>query len=225
MEEMTKTTLEKKEMEIAEKINNLKPIGEAGPVVDGIIDIDRYADPNLKCKILWILKEVNFGNKGSGNIRDYYKSATEANIKKHLTTNRVMQVSYRILSDINPKISPLDAFKSIAYINIKKIAGGNQSDDDVIKEAYETNKHILKEQIDTYNPDIIICGHTLHYFEDMLNFRLLEQADLHDGGNHHYFYDKKRLYISTWHPAYPKIADKDYCESIFNAFSYWKGLF
>jgi hypothetical protein len=66
----------------------------------------------------------------------------------------------------------LDAFRNIAYINIKKIAGTRKSIDKVLKEAYERDKNILMEQINAYNPNLIIGGNTLHYFENDLDFRM-----------------------------------------------------
>ena len=212
---LTMEELEIKEKEIAEKIKAIPSINGCFPVIDGIIDIERYI--NAKYKILWILKEANFGkSKGSWDMLAYYREAKESDINKSLTTRRVMLVSHRFF----PDVTPLSAFQSIAYINIKKVAGYENSDDTEIEKAFSAHKCLLLEQIETYNPDIIICGNTLNYFENDLDFRKGESISI-GMEQRHYFCSKERLYINAFHPAYPKITDEEYSDKIFNAFSYW----
>jgi len=219
--------LEKKEEEISMRIKALKSnIEGVYPVSDGVIDIKKYLDEKTKYKILWILKEVNFGNKPNGpgwNIaKDFYQTAPSEEINKSLTTKRVMLATSRILSNLDA----LEAFRSIACINIKKLPGGNQAKDNdaEILQAYNDpeNRKILLEQIEAYSPDIVICGSTLHYFEKDIPFRQAKETGDMKMDNRHYFCTKERLYISAFHPAYPKITDNEYAEKIYNAFSYWE---
>ncbi|WP_162510676.1 hypothetical protein [Treponema endosymbiont of Eucomonympha sp.] len=212
-----KIKLRKREEEIVKEIKAIEPINGCYPVFDGIIDIDRYI--TSKYKILWILKEANYGKSDkSWDMLDYYRKATETEIRNSPTTKRVLQVSHRILSNS----SPLEDFQSIAYINIKKVAGYDKSVDEEMQNAYDKNKDLLITQIDTYQPDIIIGGSTLHYFAKDLPFRELQPMPMDNMSGYNYFCGKDRLYISAYHPAYPKITDKKYCDSIYAAFFDWK---
>jgi len=68
----------------------------------------------------------------------------------------------------------LEAFKSVAYINVKKLPGLTKSNHYNISIAYNKYKNILLKQIKYYNPDIIIGGSTLHNFFPDLNIKKCE---------------------------------------------------
>jgi hypothetical protein len=214
-----------KQEQITEKIKALPHDSDCFPVIDGIIDVERYA--KAKYKILWILKEANYGNslkKNSdyGNIIDFYQrpTTTMEKISKIPTAKRVMHASYKILHNLDI----LEAFKSIAWINIKKTPGGSKANDAKIRQAFNDpeNRKLLLEQIEAYAPDIIIFGYTLQYFEKDINFRQDKNSMGKSMGKNHYYCTKERLYINAYHPASFKITEKEYCDKIFNAFSYWK---
>jgi hypothetical protein len=223
--------LSKEELKIKEKEISMRIIASKSntegvyPVIDGVIDIEKYLDVKTKYRILWILKEVNFGDnpksQGNWDMANFYQNATLDEIKKILTAKRMMLATSRILSNLDA----LEAFKSVACINIKKIPGGHYTKDNdaEIQQAYNDldNRKLLLEQIEVYRPDIVICGNTLQYFENDINFRKGEKNSM-EMGNHHYFCTEERLYINAFHPAYPEITDKEYVEKIYNAFSYWE---
>ena len=206
---------------IAKEILSISP-GKNGekPVIDGVIDIEAYI--KAPYKILWILKEANFGKSTeSWDMLGFYRTTTEAKIKESPTTKRVLLASHRILSDL----PAIEAFRSVAYINIKKIAGYEKSIDGEIQNAYNAQKSLLLKQVETYNPDVIICGNTLHYFEHDLDFRQGESISL-GMEQRHYFCLKNKLYINAYHPAnWQRITDHDYCEKIYKAFSHWREEF
>jgi hypothetical protein len=213
-----------KEKNISSKIKAIESgVDGCYPVIDGIIDVGRYVA--AKYKILWVLKEVNFGDNkkspGNWNMVEFYHNATLQEINNILTAKRVMLATHRILQYLDP----LEAFKSIACINIKKMPGGSQSDDAEIQQAYNDpkNKSLLLEQIEAYSPDIMICGNTLQCFENDIDFRQGESRSVDMGKQRHYFCTKEKLYINAYHPAnYRNITEHEYCEKIFNAFSYWE---
>jgi hypothetical protein len=228
-------TLRAKQKEIAQKINAIKS-GVEGllPIVDGVIDAEKYLE--AKHKILWILKEPHdewvtvkkTGQRRNGgwNLAESYAELTpeDINVKARLVARRIMEATYRILPEIQ---KPLEAFKSVACINIKKIPGGRYSDQKEIKKTYSVHKDLLKEQIETYNPDIVICGNTLPYLS-MDNYFVKNNRKTfgtNPKSRYCYYALKDRLYINTYHPAY-KPGDKDFwdkcAENIFNAVSDWE---
>jgi hypothetical protein len=217
------TELRNREDQIAKKIAGILPANGVYPVIDGIIDVERYW--SSKYKILWILKEANYGGKNSNegeNLCCFYRDIEKDSpkIQTHLTIKRVMNATHRILSNLEP----LEAFKSIACINIKKIPGSKKSSESEIKKAYDQNRVLLFEQIEVYNPDIIICGNALQYFkeyfEPVLNLSKKKSIGM---GERHYFCTKERLYINAYHPAnWHRITTEQYCKNIYDAFSYWK---
>jgi hypothetical protein len=227
--------LRAKEKEIAGKINAIKS-GKEGllPIVDGIIDVEKYLE--AKYKILWMLKEPHdewvtvrkTGQRRNGgwNLAEGYSilAMEDINKKERLVARRIMKATYRILPETQ---NPLEAFKSIACINIKKIPGGRYSEQKKIEKAYNEHKDLLKEQIETYNPDIVICGNTLPYLS-MDNYFVKDNRKAF-GANpksrYCYYALNDRLYINTYHPAY-KPGDRGFwakcIENIFNAVSAWE---
>jgi hypothetical protein len=244
--------LKVKEKEIAAKINAIES-GVEGlkSIVDGVINIKDYV--NAKYKILWILKEVHdewvinkkTGKKqcGGWNLTCAGKDNPEGlyariindpkTIYDFLVPRRIMLASCCILSGTTDPIKNrndderLKALSSVAYINIKKIPGGVSADPQKIQEAYDTNKTLLKEQIETYNPDIIVCGNTLQYFSSDNFFEKKNRTEIDPGSQFCYYPLASRIYINTNHPAHkPKLADNEFwyyrIKQIVNAVSDWE---
>jgi hypothetical protein len=229
--------LKAREKDIAAKIAAIKS-GVEGlyPIIDGIIDVEKYV--NAKYKILWILKEPHdewvtvkeTGQRRNGrwNIASGYSELTIDKIKKErklLVAKRVMLATHKILPEAE---NALEALKSIAYINIKKIPGGSSSVQKEIEQAYNEHKDLLKEQIETYNPDIIICGNTLQYLSDDNYFPKQNRVELFStpNGQFCYYALKDRLYINTYHPAIRENDEFwDKCiDGIASAVSDWKKI-
>ena len=223
---LSKNELEKKELEFESKIKSIKNEGRIYSVIDGIIDIEKYL--NVKRKILWVLKDANYGKSDSNYpmTRTYREFKTIKDVKHRSITRRMMLVSHKILNDIEP-IEPLEAFKSIACINIKKLAGGSKSEHKVLKQEYEKHRDLILEQISVYDPKIIIFGDTLGYFEKDFNFRQPPwKSKFLMGKEQHYYFTNEKLYINAYHPSFWRpITEKNYCDKIFNAYSNWKKEF
>ena len=186
--------------EITEQI---KGIGES-VVIDGVVDIDCYEKSPLK--VMWILKETN--SEGGWSIVDNYKDPKWLTKYNGLMSiRRVIYASYGIN---HPEIKDWKDFpwsyeaecqtalRNIAFININKLPGSSVADDNMIREAYNKNRPLLKLQFDTYNPDVVIFGNTLKYvnLEDFdgdfseANRIRTEKLDTH------YYPATKRLYIN-----------------------------
>jgi hypothetical protein len=225
-----------KEKEIAVKIFAIDT-GVSGlkTMADGIINVEKYL--SAKYKILWILKEayVPWGPGKDGGqtmggwllCNDFYNRCSRKDFVKSALGRRELMVSHAILSDIPDEA---EAFKSTAVIEIKKIpngmtksGGGKYADWNELQKAYNVHKDILLEQIATYNPDVVICGNTLQFFEKDLNYKegIMVPLDL---GKHNYYCLKDRVYINADHPAYLRkgINDKKYVSAIYDAFIDWR---
>jgi hypothetical protein len=228
-----------KENEFSSKINSIKS-GEKGllPIVDGIINIEKYV--KAKYKILWILKEPHdewvtvkaTGQQRNGGwdlVHDIYDKLETDGLKnkKLLVARRISEVAYKLLEETG---NPLEAFKSITYINIKKIPGGRFSFQNQIEKAYKDNKILLQDQIETYNPDIIICGNTLPYLSmDNYFVKINRKTFIPNIQSRYCYYAlKDRLYINTFHPAYKptnKIFWTKCVDQIISAVSDWESNF
>lgn len=207
------------------------PTDDTAPLLDGIINPDLYFNRSLtKYRILWILKEpYDDFDKSENPVGGgwNYRAAMNDNpirFSKISTWQRIAYASYGILNsfcqyddmdfiDKNPVI--FEAVKHIAFINVKKLPGGKNSSEASIKNAYANHKSILLQQIETYQPDIIIGGNTLPYFIKDLN---LDSGILYENNDPKYYLKDSRLYLLSYHPSYYKNDEdvEDYINDIIN---------
>jgi len=203
------------------------------PTYDGIVDEQKYSNSALK--ILWILKEVN--DEGGYNQRESLRNEITMESRKKgwwKTLDPVIYISYSILNNfmtwkdlsyISDMPEMIDVLKQIAYINIKKEAGGAVSFDNIISEGYQKYKDIIHSQIEMANPDIIIGGNTLQYlYED---FGISEnQIKAVNGFDLGYFDLPDRLFINSYHPNYlmrMKESERgEYFDAITNTVKNWQ---
>ncbi|MBG6111360.1 hypothetical protein H4V97_000466 [Flavobacterium sp. CG_23.5] len=208
-------------------------------IIDGKINPTEY--DNASCKILWILKEANVSaedkekelNICEGFDNDWHK-------KNALSVPTFRKMIYATFGILNPNIEwanipyanqeAYKVVKQIAYININKFPADSSSNDKEIKEAYNEGKVELLKQIEYLNPNIIIFGNTLKYFEyedlSKINWDISKTekkyADKNTNNTAFYIISPDKLCINAYHPSYPKIADKTYWNEIKNTFIFWK---
>lgn len=138
---------------------------------DGLVNVNQYFFS--KIKILWILKEPRDlpGNRGGGwsivdNINEK-RSERIDHYDPHPTFDPIIQISYGILNGFisieqmpilknNPQMCKI--LKSIGYMNVQKMPAGSLSNDRDIASAYIRDKLMLFQQINTFDPNIIIFG-------------------------------------------------------------------
>jgi hypothetical protein len=205
-------------------------------VIDGIINFDKYwALPSSKPRILWILKEANSNEQTGWRFQDLFSSEYLKGKLQTLnipTIQRVIYASYGILNDFTrleniPHITNEEVFKSceqIAYINIKKAPGGSTAHNASVQDAYNANKALIREQIDTYNPDIIITGNTLQYLHKDIELKDYEtQKFLNEQTHYTTSYEwNNKLIINAWHPARRiKGGRNTYCNEIIATAENW----
>lgn len=209
-----------------------------GVMPDGILDFKKYSD--AKFKILWILKEpyADFDEKGNPNNGGWHIRDGLIRLKKYsdftdgkktfkpmiYTTWGILNdfCQYEDMKDVEDEPTMIDALKSIAYINVKKLPGRTTSNPSEIENAYAQHHEILHKQISEYNPDIIICGGTLYHFMNRLGIKREELINL---GSVNYIIKEKKIYIEAYHPAQRKsstnVSQKEYCNDIINAVKVW----
>lgn len=208
------------------EIKELANLFNKPPIFDGIVNEEKYQ--NSEVKIMWILKDANStGEDDSYDLRDAINNLkTENGIRKgwEKTFNKIIYVTEGILNKTKwdnipfPKDKPeiVDVLKQIAYVNIKKVGGGSKSVKSELQEHFEKSKQLLINQIDEFNPDVVIFGNTYQFFEKELG---LNQMNIF--GTCHATAKKNRIYIDAYHPNV-RMNGKDYFEDIIKAYNAFK---
>lgn len=126
-------------------------------ISDGIMDEVEWNKQAYK--ILFVLKEANWEN-GDEDLCKFLLSEKSSSYWK--TWNNVARWTKALIEqgEYPRYVSKSDKsywLRKIAVMNLKKVGGSSIADDALIREYAENDKVYLKEQIELYNPDIIIC--------------------------------------------------------------------
>ncbi len=138
-------------------------------VSDGIMNEEIYL--NAKPKLLFIAKEANNPSQTEGDFRDYWKDGA-----KETFSYRIAEWSYGIQNNFPPFDSIYNsddsvyktALNSIAFMNVKKAAGGGLSEFEEVLSAVKSDKFFLLKEIEIINPDIVILGLSVQEIRDNL---------------------------------------------------------
>lgn len=169
-------------------------------VTDGIVDENQYL--SSKYKILYVMKEVN--GKGAWDLKDFVNQGgrwqTWDNVARRTQGILNLDTEYRWEDlSVNNKERRLTYLKKIGSINLKKTGGGYTSNIKEISKAAMENREIIKNQIDLYKPDLIICCGS---GEDLVNAiydpKEIKWSITKRGVK--YIKDEERLIISHAHP-------------------------
>lgn len=210
----------------------VQPTIETQYVNDGIIDVEKYLEAPVK--ILWILKEVHSTDDSISDMREAIATLREGNGIAPGWGKTFKPIVYSIygvfnnmnwadIPDVNGNPGVLECIKSTAYINVKKYAGGAQALDREITGFYDKYSDLLNEQIDIINPDVIIFGGTMKYFNSDFFLKYGEETFKDESLSYiqqYGFGDK--LLLSTLHPNNRSLTQEEYCDSIIQAISQWK---
>ncbi|WP_308749133.1 hypothetical protein [uncultured Anaerococcus sp.] len=169
-------------------------------VTDGIVDENEYL--SSKYKILYVMKEVNGGK--DWDLREFLyeggRPQTWDNVARWTQgiLNLDKEYSWEELLKDNEKRRET-YLKKIGSINLKKTGGGHTSVDKEISKAAWENKEIIKNQIEVYNPDIIICCGTAEDFvKSALDPKEINWTMTQRGVK--YIKDKEKIILSFAHP-------------------------
>ena len=107
--------------------------------------------------------------------------------------------------------------KKIAVINVRKLPGYKRTwDYSRISNAYNQYKDVLLLQIETYKPDIIIGGSTIHLFKNDLSF-----GEYKTKGSVEYWMTKSKIYIAAYHPGQTQVIRQKYVNDIIGVAKMW----
>lgn len=124
---------------------------------DGVFDEESWQRQTIK--ILFILKEANWEG-GNTDLCEYLLSERSATYWR--TWNNIVRwtQAIRVGGEYQRYVSKQDKTKclrTIAALNIKKVGGDAQADDDEIRRFGIDDARYIDCQIELYQPDIIIC--------------------------------------------------------------------
>lgn len=180
---------------------------------DGVFDEETYKNQDIK--ILYILKEADWPEyQGNLNLKEYLLSEKSSSYWK--TWNNIARWTKGIVEggDYPRKVSKKDKtfwMKRVSFIELKKEVGGACSKTDEIAEYAKRDKEFIKQQIEIYCPDIIICcGRGNGKNADLLYYEVFDKSSLSDWQqplteyNYNYYYvdlsGKKVPVVSFVHP-------------------------
>lgn len=225
---MNKEELQKRIDEIDAEISKIT-YDNRKAIHDGIVNIDEYL--NSEIKIMWVLKEVHsVGDDGKWDLREALRSLkneTETAMKEGWTGtfNPIVYITYGILNEKyweeipntwdDPKI--IDILNKIAYVNLKKVSGLSVANHVELIDYHKKYHHILKMQIETFSPDVIICGNTLEIF-DYFGTAYIENRE----ENMIFYSSQEHIIIDAYHPYNRKLKQQIYCDTIIKHVLDWK---
>ena len=223
------------------------PEQELYPLTDGVADINEFL--KRKYKLMFVLKEGydDFDDYGYPLGGGWMITAGDKNgdypQKVSLTWRRIMQIAYGIFYEqkdfskvptIPSSFKGTDLYgriiKSVIYINTNKMPAYKNSSDPDVRESFYFWKGIIKEQINLYNPDIIIfCGTYRFYkndFRELFGTKAPADSEMKKYSNSAIvkgaFKDSRnRLFIDAVHPGngYIKGGDTAYFSDIIQVFT------
>ena len=180
-------------------------------ISDGILDEEEWNRQNYK--ILFVLKEANWENSNA-DLCEFLLSESSSSYWK--TWNNVARWTKALLKggEYLRYVSKSDKsywLRKVAAMNLKKVGGDAVAEDETIREYAEKDKKYLKEQIELYNPDIIICcGRGIGKNADILHDIVFDSSQVSDWkepitlSNYNYFIasisNKQVPVVSFYHP-------------------------
>ena len=227
------------------------------PNFDGPINPDTWFIPTHRSsqttdRIMFILKEP-WGDGGvdwpdillkRNNMYDFIDDGGQSTYKPMVILANMIG-THSAYNDIINQLYSANVYtvfkESCGIMEVNKFSGDKSSDDAVITDYAKKNLDLLSEQIQVYNPNIIIIGigknasNILIHEDNMTGtYKIFGETVVADKRNlqypqsEHYcsYATDNRIYIVTYHPSYtenyrPYDTEK-YCNAIYEAVKTWK---
>ena len=212
------------------KLTKLKPVLE--PICDGVADIPAYVESSPR--IMWILKEPYSGftesgkPKGGGwkltkHFKDYEdvwqdEDMWQLMIQINFAIRNHLKWSELDFIENNPEMA--EELRKIAYINVGKMQGYTTNSNSHKQDCYNIWKPILIEQIELYDPEVIIFGNTFYLLNDYFQIDEKPISTVAGNWNSNGFKKDNRILIDAYHPSRKggENSGKDYVTSIVKAY-------
>ena len=161
-------------------------------------------------KILFLLREVNDCPAGFDE-RDYLKYYFDPEHKymHSPTIDNLILWAYGIQalpnfiswSEAEKNAYASNILESVALVNIKKTSGGGTVDWDNFDKYFSaaSNREYIKEQLQIYKPDIVICGGTAYYLSCLYPDKFNEANWKITSRGIRYIKNKNTVYIDYKH--------------------------
>ena len=199
------------------------------PITDGIYDAAKYLTAGRR--VMWVMKEpydvvINGKPKGGGwNLAKscFAKDNAWANPSWQPIIYSMYGLKHGLYMKQMKKIrndkSMANILQEIAYINISKMPNRSSSDNKYIGERYQIWKPLLFEQIDAYDPEVIIFAKTFKYFQNDLRPDLNKIGAVSSNGVRvgNAYQWNGRLLLDVYHPNNRKLSREVYVDSIIEA--------
>ena len=137
-------------------------------VRDGIINDELYR--KARTKILFIAKEANNPNQTEGDFRSYWQ-----NKLRDPFAYRIAEWSFGVLNDFPPydeiwknRSNGDNAIQKIAFMNVKKIAGGGFEVPSEVDFHTKRDIEFIKREIAAIAPELVILGVSRTILRDLL---------------------------------------------------------
>ena len=173
-------------------------------VSDGIVNNKDYQ--KSACKILFLMKEVNNPNGDLRDLRPFLKKGGKASTWNNATRwiygirNLNREINWQEIVEIK-KHHRKEHLRTIAVVNVKKTPGKASSNYKELWKIAREDQNLLKEQIDFYNSDIIICcGHPTGSILKELIFPEIVWKKT-SRGIPYYKTKNGKIFIDYYHPA------------------------
>ena len=162
---------------------------------DGIIDYETYI--RAKPKILFVMKEVN--QWPGGDLREMLRNGPVYPMW-HTVARWAAGIlrGFPPFDEINKHEVFVESIRSIATINLKKISGQGYANMSIVNAFAFMDRHLLLDQIQMINPDIIVAGGTF----DSLIWLLDLQVDPEDPWSRSVLDHRRNIKVIPWrHPG------------------------
>ena len=127
-------------------------------VKDGIIAEEVFEKQELK--LLFVAKESNDPDQTEGDFREWWSMEV-----KYMFSHRICEWAFGLLKGFPPLTElsyenqeRIRVMKSIAFMNLKKIGGKANADYEAIENTIVRERHLILEEIEIIEPDVIVGG-------------------------------------------------------------------
>jgi hypothetical protein len=220
-------TYEQKCQELDQRIRSIQMIEPFDCYTqDGIINVERWK--NQQIRPLFIGKEgYELGERKESSVTTWLNDTPEDACRASPRTwQTIAYTSFGLQNAFMPfERMPwiheddriIDSLRTIAFINVGKYGAEKTTSWGRLNGLYQQNSHVLHDQIELFQPNVVIGWNTLDFFERDPNFmsrfsgvpRVRQTQGAVD-----YWVAEGRLFSFANHPAYLRIKQQNFVDSI-----------